>query len=51
VRAYNDFLAEDYCAADPDRLLGLGVIPMTNLQGALAELEHIRGIRLRRDTY
>ena len=42
VRAYNDFLAQDYCAADPDRLLGLGVIPMTNLQDALAELEHIR---------
>jgi hypothetical protein len=36
VRAYNEFLAEDYCSAGPDRLLGLGVIPMTNLQDALA---------------
>ena len=26
VRAYNDFLAEDYCSADPDRLIGLGAI-------------------------
>jgi predicted TIM-barrel fold metal-dependent hydrolase len=42
VRAYNDFLAEDYCSVAPDRLLGLGVIPMTGLQDALAELEHIR---------
>lgn len=42
VRAYNDYLAEDYCSVAPDRLLGLGVIPMTNLQDALAELEHIQ---------
>lgn len=38
VRAYNDFLAEDCCSADPDRLLGLRVISMTNLPDALAEL-------------
>lgn len=42
VRAYNDYLIEDYCSVDPDRLIGLGVIPMTNLQDALAELEHIQ---------
>src|SRR5919202_4061381 len=47
VRAYNDFLAEDYCSVAPDRLLGLGVIPMTNLQDALAELEYIRTLGLR----
>jgi predicted TIM-barrel fold metal-dependent hydrolase len=41
VRAYNDFLSQDYCPADPDRLLALGVIPMTGLQDALAEMEHI----------
>jgi predicted TIM-barrel fold metal-dependent hydrolase len=46
VRAYNDFLAEDYCAAAPDRLLGLGVIPMTGLDDALGELEHIRELGL-----
>ena len=27
VHAYNEFLAYDYCAANPDRLLGLGLIP------------------------
>ena len=27
VHAYNEFLAKDYCAVNPDRLLGLGVIP------------------------
>ena len=40
VRAYNDFLAEDYCAVAPDRLLGLGVIPWTGGEDAIAELEH-----------
>src|SRR5207237_1333465 len=47
VRAYNDFLAEDYCSVAPDRLLGLGVIPMTNLQDAMVELEHIRTLGLK----
>ena len=42
VRAYNDFLIEDYCSVAPDRLFALGVIPMTSLQGALAELEHCK---------
>ncbi len=46
VRAYNDFLAEDYCAIAPDRLLGLGVIPITGLEDALAELERIRKLGL-----
>ena len=31
----------------PDRLLELGVIPMINLQDALAELEHIRKLGLK----
>ncbi len=39
-RAYNDWLAEEYCAVNPERLLGLGVIPMTTLADSLAELEH-----------
>ena len=31
IRAYNDWLAEEYCAVAPERLLGMGVIPQTNL--------------------
>ena len=30
VRAYNDWLGEEYCAVSRDRLIGLGVIPWTN---------------------
>jgi predicted TIM-barrel fold metal-dependent hydrolase len=47
VRAYNDFLAEDYCSEDPARLIALGVIPMTGLKDALAEMEYIRKIGLK----
>jgi predicted TIM-barrel fold metal-dependent hydrolase len=39
VRAYNDFLAEDYCPVAPDRLIGLGVIPWTGVDDAIAEME------------
>jgi len=47
VRGYNDWLAEEYCSAAHDRLLGIGIIPMTNLDDAVAELEHLKGLGLR----
>src|SRR5215813_13663168 len=40
VRAYNDWLAEEYCPVAPDRLIGMAVIPWTNLDDSLAELTH-----------
>jgi predicted TIM-barrel fold metal-dependent hydrolase len=39
VRAYNDFLVEDYCAVAPDRLLGMGVIPERGVRHAIDEME------------
>lgn len=47
IRAYNTFLARDYCAVAPDRLIGNGVIPSTGVDDAIAELEflHREGIR------
>jgi predicted TIM-barrel fold metal-dependent hydrolase len=39
VRAYNDWLA-DFCAAAPDRLHGVALIPSTGLDDALNELDH-----------
>ena len=41
VRAYNTFLARDYCSVAPDRLIGNGVIPVTGLDDAMAELEFL----------
>jgi predicted TIM-barrel fold metal-dependent hydrolase len=47
LRAYNDWLAEEYCSFAPHRLIGVGVIPITNLNDAVAELEHCAKIGLR----
>src|SRR5262249_61848125 len=47
VRAYNDWLAEEYCSVSRDRLIGLGVIPWTNLDDALAELERCARLGLK----
>jgi predicted TIM-barrel fold metal-dependent hydrolase len=47
VRAWNEFLAEDYCAAAPDRLIGLGFIPDTSLDDAVAELEYCAEVGLK----
>jgi len=47
VRAYNDFLAEEYCAEAPDRLIGLGVLPWTGVDDAIAEMEHCARIGLK----
>ena len=40
VHAYNEFLVEEYCAAAPDRLMAMGLIPITNLEDAITELEY-----------
>jgi predicted TIM-barrel fold metal-dependent hydrolase len=40
IRAYNEWLAEEYCPVAPDRLIGMGVIPWTNIDDALAELTY-----------
>ena len=39
VRAYNEFLAEEYMAAAPDRLFPMGLIPTTGVDDAVRELE------------
>lgn len=40
VHAYNEFLAEEYCAPARDRLLAMGMIPLTGLDDAIAEMEY-----------
>jgi predicted TIM-barrel fold metal-dependent hydrolase len=47
IRAYNDWLAEDYCAVAPDRLLGMGVMPISNVDDAIAELTHCAKLGLK----
>jgi predicted TIM-barrel fold metal-dependent hydrolase len=47
IRGYNDWLAEEYCAVAPDRLIGLGVIPITNVEDAIAEMQHCKRLGLK----
>jgi predicted TIM-barrel fold metal-dependent hydrolase len=46
ARAHNDWIAE-YCAAASERLIGLGRIPNTGIDDAVAELRHCVGLGLR----
>jgi len=46
VAAYNEFLAE-FCAYDPDRLIGNAAIPVTGLEDAVVELRRAAGLGLR----
>ena len=48
VRAYNGWLAEEYCAVDPSRLIGVGILPLTqNLSDVIEELEHCASVGLK----
>jgi predicted TIM-barrel fold metal-dependent hydrolase len=40
VRAYNEYLIDEYAAAAPDRLIPMGVIPSTGIDDAMRELEY-----------
>lgn len=46
LRAYNDWQAQEYCAEAPDRLLGVGVLPISGIDAAVAELEHCKELGL-----
>ncbi len=46
LRAYNNWLAQEYCAAAPDRLLGVGVLPVSTIDAAVAELKHCKALGL-----
>jgi predicted TIM-barrel fold metal-dependent hydrolase len=45
-RAYNDWLAE-FCATAPERLIGVGLIPIDDAKGAADEVRHLGKIGLR----
>lgn len=41
ARGYNDWLSQEYTAADPDRLLGAAILPVTCTDDAVAELRRV----------
>lgn len=48
VHAYNTWLGQDYCAENPDRLIGVGVLPRTGVDDCIAEMEYCleNGVRV-----
>jgi predicted TIM-barrel fold metal-dependent hydrolase len=41
VRAYNGWLADSYCSVDPNRLIGVGILPLTcDVADTIEELEY-----------
>ena len=53
IRAYNEFLGEEYMAPAPDRLVCMGTIPTTGVDDAIKEMEHcaklgMKGVKLDR---
>jgi uncharacterized protein len=42
IRAYNRYLAEEYCPVAPDRLIAPGAIPASGVDDAIAELKWCR---------
>jgi predicted TIM-barrel fold metal-dependent hydrolase len=40
IHAWNEFLAEEYCAVDRNRLVGMGLMPDTGVDDAIAEMEY-----------
>ncbi|MBO0713788.1 MAG: amidohydrolase [Acidimicrobiales bacterium] len=47
VRAYNDFVAEEYAGYAPTRFYPMGVIPMAGVPRAIDELRHCAGLGLK----
>jgi predicted TIM-barrel fold metal-dependent hydrolase len=47
VSAYNTFLAQDYCAVAPDRLIGNATLPITGIDDAIAEMKRVRKLGIR----
>jgi predicted TIM-barrel fold metal-dependent hydrolase len=45
-RAYNDWIA-DFCGYDPVRLFGMGIVPLQDVELAVAEARRLAGLGLR----
>ena len=48
VRAYNSWLAQEYCAVNPNRLIGVGILPLTSdVADVIEELEFCAEVGLK----
>ena len=46
-RGWNDWLAEEYCAVSPERLIGVAALPTTGVDDAIAEMVRCRDLGLK----
>lgn len=47
IQGFNDYLAEEYCAVDRDRLIGVAVLPNIGADGDIAEMERCKRMGLK----
>lgn len=47
TRAYNDWLAEEWCGADPDRLIGAAILPLWDLEESAREVRRVASLGLK----
>ena len=47
VQGFNDYLADEYCAVDPDRLIGIAVLPNIGATYDVAEMERCKRMGLK----
>ncbi|MGH7931253.1 MAG: amidohydrolase family protein, partial [Candidatus Binatia bacterium] len=47
IRSFNQYMAEEYCAVDPDRLIGVGVLPNVAVEEDVAEMERCKRLGLK----
>lgn len=46
-RAYNDFVIEEWSAADPERLVPLGIVPLWDVAESAAEVRRMAGLGMK----
>lgn len=47
IRAYNDWLAEVWCAPDPGRLIGAAILPLWDMEGSAKEIRRVAGLGIK----
>ena len=47
IQGFNDYFAEEYCAVDRDRLIGVAVLPNIGVAEDIAEMERCKRMGLK----
>ncbi|MPZ77626.1 MAG: amidohydrolase family protein [Deltaproteobacteria bacterium] len=47
IHSFNEYMAEEYCAVDPDRLIGMGILPNSGVEEDIAELQQCKKLGIK----